>query len=71
MCEQLEQTSSIYMPIAIKCHSEEVLYFQVDARISEEALQDVLRTGVSGCRSIRNFMESTIKSYMIEAKAGM
>ena len=59
------------MPIAIKCRSEEVLYFQIDQRISLENLEAVLATGITGCRQIRSFVEDAIKSYMVETKAGL
>lgn len=64
---QLEQGSGgAYLPVAIKARSEEVVFLQLDSRISVDRLQEVLSAAVEGCRGLRTMMEAMIKSSMSE-----
>lgn len=64
---QLEQSSGgAYLPVAIKARSEEIIFLQLDSRISVDRLQEVLTEAVDGCRKLKGLMESIIKSSMAE-----
>jgi len=64
---QLEQGSGgAYLPVAIKARSEEVVFLQLDSRMSVDRLQEVLSAAVEGCRGLRTMMEAMIKSSMSE-----
>eukprot|EP01041_Mallomonas_annulata_P006416 gene6416-12971_t len=64
---QVEQSSGgAYLPIAIKARSEEVLFVQLDSRISVDSLQEVLDMAIDGCRKVRGLLETAIKVHMTE-----
>eukprot|EP01036_Dinobryon_divergens_P036887 gene36887-48115_t len=66
MAEVEQSSGGAYLPIAIKARSEEVLFVQLDSRISVDSLQEVLDMAIDGCRKVRGLLETAIKAHMTE-----
>jgi len=63
---QVEQSSGgAYIPLAIKAKSEEVVFLQMDSRLSVESLGDAVSAAVAGCRMVAEYMEAAVKRYPI------
>jgi exosome complex component RRP41 len=61
---QLEQSSGVYLPMAVKARSEEVLYVQLDSRLSQGALREALQRGMAACKELRALFEDAVKLHM-------
>lgn len=61
---QLEQSSGVCLPLAVKARSEEVLYLQLDSRLSQGQLREALDNGLGACRQLRILFESAMKKHM-------
>jgi hypothetical protein len=65
---QVEQSSGgAYLPIAVKSRSDEIVYLQLDSRLSLDSLNDAMTAAMSGCRKLRVIMQDAIKSHMASA----
>ena len=65
--EQTWSNCSAYLPIAIKSKSDEIVYMQLDSRISVELLEEALKLVVVGCKKMKTVMEDALKSHMIKS----
>lgn len=62
---QLESTiSSAYIPLAVESTTEEVLYLQLDNRLSVEMLQDAMESAIEGCRKVKQILVGIIRGHM-------
>jgi len=62
---QLESTmGSAYIPIAIESSTEEVIYLQLDNRLSVEMLEESIQKAVTGCRQVRKILVNMMKDHM-------
>lgn len=62
---QVEQTSGgAYLPIAVKARSEEVVFMQLDSRLSIDNIEDAIKQSISGCRKIRTMLQVGVKERM-------
>mmetsp|Transcript_1919 Transcript_1919/g.2005 ORF Transcript_1919/g.2005 Transcript_1919/m.2005 type:complete len:146 (-) Transcript_1919:93-530(-) len=63
----LEQSSGgAYLPVAVKARSEEILFLQLDSKISVDQLQEVLVAAIDGCKKMSNILEIAIKESMTQ-----
>lgn len=71
LCQDLtniEQTSGgAYLPIAIKARSEDIVFMQLDSRLSVASIEGTLGAAIEGCRKIRTILGGAIKESMVEA----
>lgn len=59
---QLEQnTGGAFIPLVIKSRSDEIVFMQLDSRLSLEKLEEAMETAVEGCKQIREYLEAAIK----------
>lgn len=56
-----------YLPMAVKASTQEVVYMQLDARLSLERLQDVTDRGLQGCDSVRRYVEEALREQIAGA----
>jgi exosome complex component RRP41 len=61
---QLEQSSGVCLPMSVKARSEEVLYVQLDSRLSQGQLREALDNGMVACRELRALFENAMKLHM-------
>ena len=59
------------MPVVMKAHSEEVIFLQLDSRLSLSALQSALETVKVGCRKVRKYLEEAIRDRMTQTIQSM
>lgn len=65
---QVEQNSGgAYIPLAIKPRNEEVIFLQLNSRLSANNLREAMEVAIEGCRKIKMYMDGALKSYMNEA----
>jgi ribonuclease PH len=69
LCVDLTQAEigagGAYLPIVVKARTEEIIFMQLDSNLSFEALQATMEKAVDGCRAIRQYLEITVKKYML------
>ena len=59
---QLEQnTGGAYMPIVIKARSDEIVFMQLDSRLSLDHLRQAMDPGVEGCKLVKDYIEAAIR----------
>jgi exosome complex component RRP41 len=59
---QLEQNAGgAYIPIVTKARSSEILFMQLDSRLSLDKLAEAMEVGMEGCKQIKEYLESAIK----------
>lgn len=63
---QLEQNSGIYLPVVMKSRSKDIIYMQVDNRITLDVLQLALNEVQIGCNEIIELIEFAMKELMSE-----
>lgn len=62
---QVEQSSGgAYLPVAIKARSEDVIFMQLDSRLSIDSIEEALRGAIEGCRTIKSILETEMKQAM-------
>jgi|APGre2960657423_1045063.scaffolds.fasta_scaffold839119_1 hypothetical protein len=47
--------------------SEEIIFLQLDCRLSVNNLEEAIAVAVDGCRKMKVYMEAAMKKYMQEA----
>ena len=63
---QLEQSAGgAYIPVVIKARSEEVVFMQLDSKLSLEYLEDALNKSIEGCRLVKAYLDSAIRQSML------
>lgn len=55
-----------FMPVVVKARTEEIVFFQLDSRLSIEYLQEAMDKSIEACRKVRLYLENAIKKDMIE-----
>lgn len=55
-----------YMPVVIKARSEEVVFMQLDSRLSFDLMKDSLSFCIQGCKTVRLYLEAEMKMHMQE-----
>ena len=64
-CTQVEQGGgAAFMPVAVKARTEDILLFNLDARLSIANLEGAMEVALDGCRQLRAHLETAIKEYM-------
>jgi exosome complex component RRP41 len=67
---QTEQnTASFFLPLAIKARTKEIIFMQMDSRLSVANLEAALTTGLQGCSDCCASMETAARSAMDPASA--
>ena len=62
---QLELTiGSAYIPLAIESSTEEVIYLQLDNRLSVEMLEESIQKAITGCRQVRKILVTMMRDHM-------
>jgi exosome complex component RRP41 len=62
---QVEQgLGGAYMPVVVKANDEEIVYMQVDNRLSLDNIEIALKKAVDGCKASRQYIEAAIRSHM-------
>lgn len=51
-----------YIPMVVKARSKEVVYLQLDSRLSTEHLEVAMSKGIEGCRQLMDYMEAAVKT---------
>lgn len=65
---QVEQNSGgAYLPMAVKSRSQEVVYLQLDSRLSVDRLQEAMDAAIDGCSKLRAVMQDHMKEQMTVA----
>ena len=52
------------MPVAVKARTDDILLFNLDARLSIANLEGAMEVALDGCRQLRAQLEAAIKEYM-------
>ena len=47
--------------------TEEILFLQLDSRLSMESLQEAMQVAIEGCRKMKFYTENAMKKYMQES----
>ena len=55
-----------YMPVVIKARSEEIVFMQLDSRLSFDLMEEALQFGITGCKQVSQYLEVVMKNYMQE-----
>lgn len=55
-----------FLPVAVKSTSEDVLFMQLDSRLSGDHLEQALRAALDGCRAVRKYITAAITAAMQE-----
>ena len=64
-CTQVEQNSGgAYVPVVMKARSQEIVYLNLDNRLSADTLENVLHAAQKGCEKFRLYAEEAIKGHM-------
>ena len=64
-CTQIEQNSGgAYVPVVMKARSQEIVYLNLDNRLSADTLEAVLHAAQVGCEKFRLYTEQAIKANM-------
>jgi len=59
---QVEQNSGgAFLPVVIKAQSEDIIFMQLDSRLSLELLDDAMAAGIGGCKRVQAYMEAAIR----------
>ncbi len=53
-----------YMPVVIKARSEEIVFVQLDSRLSFDLMKHALESCMEGCKLVRMYLETEMKNYM-------
>lgn len=62
---QVEQNAGgAYLPVVVKARSEEVLYMQLDSRLSLDHLEAAMQKSIAGCRQVKAYLEAAIRRRM-------
>ena len=65
---QIEQNSGgAYIPMAVKAQSEEVVFLQLDSRLSMDSLGAAMEVALEGCRRLKTYITASMKRCMEEA----
>lgn len=60
---QLEQNSgAAFLPIVTRARSDEIVFMQLDSRLSLEHLSAAMESGVEGCKLVQKYLESAIRN---------
>ena len=49
------------MPIVIKARSDEIVFMQLDSRLSLDHLRQAMDPGVEGCKLVKDYIEAAIR----------
>ena len=60
----VEQGTGPYLSLAIKANTEEVVYLQLESRMSSELLEDAMENVIEGCRDVRKYMTDAMTRFM-------
>jgi exosome complex component RRP41 len=64
---QIEQNSgSAYLPVAILSHNKEIVFMQLDSRISVDLMESAIEAAIQGCCKIRVIIETIIRDCLRE-----
>lgn len=59
---QIEQnTGGAYMPVVIRARSDEIVFMQLDSRLSLDHLEVAMQKGVEGCKLVKDYIEAAIR----------
>jgi exosome complex component RRP41 len=59
-----QNAGGAYLPIVMKARSEEIVYMQLDCRLSLDLLDDAMQKSIVGCRKVKAYIESAIRKRM-------
>lgn len=69
---QLEQQAGgAYLPMVMKAKSEEIIWLQMDSRLSVDNLEAAMNVGVDGCRMLREYMDSSMRAYLSDVSRNL
>ena len=58
---QLEQNAGgAYIPMVVKSRSDEIVFMQLDSRLSLDKLAEAMEIGAKGCKQIREYLQAAI-----------
>ena len=66
-----QNSGGAYLPVAVKASSKEIIYLQLDSRMSSDQLEEALAEALDGCDRLAEEMSSAIKQRMEERIATM
>ncbi len=62
---QMEQNmGGAFMPVVARANTEEIVFMQIDSRMSLDSLETALKQAVEGCKLVRGYLESAVRTYM-------
>ncbi len=68
MCVDLtlveQNAGGAYLPVVMKARSEEVIYMQLDSRLSLDHLEEAMQKSMMGCRKVKSYVENAIRRRM-------
>ncbi len=59
-----QNAGGAYLPIVMKARSEEIIYMQLDSRLSLDHLDEAMQRSVEGCRKVKSYLEIAIRKRM-------
>jgi ribonuclease PH len=59
-----QNAGGAYLPIVMKARSEEIVYMQLDCRLSLDSLDDAMQKSIVGCRKVKVYLENAIRKRM-------
>jgi ribonuclease PH len=58
---QTEQsTGGAFLPMVVRSRSDDVVFMQMDCRLSEVHLSDAMSAGLAGCKKVLAYLEAAI-----------
>ena len=62
---QVEQSlGGAYLPVVCRAHDDEVVYMQLDNRLSTDSIEVALQKALDGCKAARHYIETAIRAHM-------
>lgn len=55
------------LPMAVKARTEEVIFVQLDNRLSVDNVEAALNAAIAGCAKVKNILEASIKAHIEDA----
>ena len=59
------------MPVVMKARSEEIIFLQLDSRLSLNLLDSALISAKEGCKKVRQYLEAAIRDSMQQQHAAL
>lgn len=60
----LEQGAGPNMPVVMKASTEEIIYMQLDSRMTMTEFEEAMKVSADGCKQVKKYLELAIREHM-------